>query len=225
MSSHREDEPPSLTHPDEIDQVFGRGNPNPDRVGCPPQDTLIALSRRQRPIEDPAYGHLSKCSPCYVEVRARQQSDAARRRRALTWAAAAAALFVVGTTVTWLFMARGGGSHEPRPTEVRMELDLRPYALMRSAPPPSDRKALLLPRGRVILTMLLPVGSEPGLYEVQVLDAQQASKASGGGNAVLENQVTRLETRLELRSLPPGLYQLAVRRTGEGWQLFPLQVE
>ena len=86
-------------------------------------------------------------------------------------------------------------------------------------------KPLLLPRGRVILTMLLPVGSEPGLYEVQVLDAQQASKASGSGNAVLENQVTRLQTSLELGSLPPGPYQLAVRRTGEGWQLFPLRVD
>ena len=78
MSSHREDEPPSLTHPDEIDQVFGRGNPNPDRIGCPQRDVLLALSRRERPINDPAYAHLTKCSPCYVEVRALQQSDALR---------------------------------------------------------------------------------------------------------------------------------------------------
>jgi hypothetical protein len=53
MSSQRQDEPPRLKRPDEIDEVFGRGNPNPDRIGCPPHDVLVALARRERPIDPP----------------------------------------------------------------------------------------------------------------------------------------------------------------------------
>jgi hypothetical protein len=49
----------------DIDEVFSRANPNPDRIGCPPRDTLVRLARRQQPIGDPAYEHLAKCSPCY----------------------------------------------------------------------------------------------------------------------------------------------------------------
>jgi hypothetical protein len=58
---------------DEIDEVLGRANPNPKREGCPARDVLIALSRRERPIGDPSYEHLVRCSPCYREVRTLQQ--------------------------------------------------------------------------------------------------------------------------------------------------------
>ena len=222
MTSDRQ-EPPRLKHRDEIDEVFGRANPNPDRVGCPPRDILIALAHRRRPIDDPAYDHLSKCSPCYLEVRALQEADALqRRKRILTWATAAA-LAIATASVAWLFLSeqRSGVSES---TELRTEIDLRPYALMRSEPQPSDRKPLTLPRGRVALTMLLPVGSEPGPYEIQVLDSQLASKASAGGLAELRNQITTLQTTLDLDPLAAGDYQLAIRRSGEGWQLFPARV-
>jgi hypothetical protein len=56
-----------FTAENEIDQVLGNANPNPARAGCPPQDVLVALARRQRPADDPAYDHLIKCSPCYRE--------------------------------------------------------------------------------------------------------------------------------------------------------------
>ena len=70
---------PEFRVDDEIDLLFGRANPNPSREGCPPGDVLQALSRRERPIEDPGYEHLAKCSPCYREFRAFQQADAAKR--------------------------------------------------------------------------------------------------------------------------------------------------
>jgi len=54
---------------DEIDFVFGYANPNPERIGCPSYEVLVALSRRERPIGDHAYGHLGECSDCYREMR------------------------------------------------------------------------------------------------------------------------------------------------------------
>lgn len=55
---------------DDIDEVLSRANPNPERVGCPSREALLELSRRERPLGDPAYEHLLKCSPCYREFRA-----------------------------------------------------------------------------------------------------------------------------------------------------------
>src|SRR3954469_15318079 len=82
---------------DEIDEVLSRANPNPNRAGCPPRDALIALSRRAQPINDPAYEHLVKCSPCYREFRALQDADtsvtpSAATRRSSTWMLGAAAV-------------------------------------------------------------------------------------------------------------------------------------
>src|SRR5580765_480877 len=80
MSSRRsEDEPPRLKPGDEIDELFGRANPNPARVGCPPRSVLVEMARRERPIGDPIYEHLTKCSPCYVEVRSIQETDKQQR--------------------------------------------------------------------------------------------------------------------------------------------------
>lgn len=54
---------------------------NPTREGCEPHDALIALSRRKRPIDDPAWEHLFECSPCYAEVRGMHAASASDRVR------------------------------------------------------------------------------------------------------------------------------------------------
>jgi hypothetical protein len=58
---------------DDLDEVLSRANPNPERIGCPPQETLVALARRARPMGDPAYEHLLACSPCYRDFRSLQK--------------------------------------------------------------------------------------------------------------------------------------------------------
>jgi hypothetical protein len=75
MSAQRDDARGSGFAPDdEIDLVLGYGNPNPAREGCLSPEVLGELARRERPIDDPGYEHLRKCSPCYREVRAMQQA-------------------------------------------------------------------------------------------------------------------------------------------------------
>jgi hypothetical protein len=54
---------------DEIDVLFGTANENVRRATCLPRDVLAALARGERPLEDPAYEHLTVCSPCYREFR------------------------------------------------------------------------------------------------------------------------------------------------------------
>ena len=81
-----------------------------------------------------------------------------------------------------------------------------------------------LPVGIVDLTLLLPVGSEPGPYDVRLLDGDQRSQSEASGEGAIENFVTTVRVRLDLQRLTPGRYQLAVRRQGDSWRMFPAEV-
>ena len=57
-------------------------------------------------------------------------------------------------------------------TEVQARLDLRPYAIMPGQSQTVERPPLQFARGRVLLTFVLPMGSERGRYEVEVRDPE-----------------------------------------------------
>jgi hypothetical protein len=220
----------------DIDEVFSRANPNPDRVGCPPRDELIALAARRLPIGSPGYEHLSKCSPCYREFRALQeqlkQAAAAPAARSRRWAlaAVAAAVVLVATAGAWWLT-----NSERRPDEAkveslpttalaRAEVDLRPFTVTRSDQPSEPATAIQLPATLVDITILFPVGAEPGDYDVRLLDSAKQSRGDATGKAAIENYLTTMRVRLDLRQLPEGPYQLAVRRQGDSWREYPLAI-
>jgi len=41
---------------------------------------------------------------------------------------------------------------------------------------------------------------------------------------VIRSYQTQLETTLDLRSVKPGTYQLALKREGEDWRLYPAEL-
>ena len=215
----------------EMDLLFGRAHPNPTREGCPPAELLRRLARRELPIGDPAYDHIGKCSPCYQELRTIQQADAARltagvRRKRLAYAAAA--VLVLAIAGSWFALRQTGSTGASAvPTtavEQQARLDLRPFAVTRSDERTKEPEELVLSRAMLKATILLPVGSEPGGYEIQIRDADLKPRASSTGSAAIIEYVTTLETTLDTSALPPGNYQLAVRREGEDWRLFPTQL-
>jgi hypothetical protein len=97
----------------------------------------IALARRELPIGDSAYEHLTRCSPCYLEVRALQEAEKGLRRQhvlgLVTRTIAAAVVVFVVAVAAWFFI------NNRRVTDIRTELDLRPYALTRGEPPSAER--------------------------------------------------------------------------------------
>ena len=223
---------------DDLDEVLSRANPNPERIGCPPRDTLIGLARRARPLGDPAYEHLVKCSPCYGEFRAMQEERSVRPVAGATsswsrWMAAAAiVLLTAGLAGIWFYVA--GRTVPVAPTSdspsqsaevLSTELDLRKFTATRSQQTDVETAPVTLPSALVDLTLLMPVGSEPGSYDVQLLDADLESKASADATGEIRDYVTTVRTTLDLRSVPPGTYQLAVRRAGDDWRLFPARVQ
>ena len=216
----------------EMDLLLGRAHPNPTREGCPPRDLLVSLSRRELPIGDPAYEHFSKCSPCYQELRALQQADAAAlkaavRRKRLAYAAAA--VLVLAIAGSWFALRRAGDADriaqpttQTAPQSAR--LDLRPLAVTRSEEQRVEAAPLVVPRGRVNATILLPVGSSPGEYDVRILDADLRARATAKGSAEIRNYITTLEAVIDVSALEAGDYQLTLRRDGGEWQMFPLRV-
>lgn len=217
----------------DIDEVFSRANPNPDRVGCPSRETLARLATRQQPIDDPAYEHLAKCSPCFREFRALQEGagHVAARAGGSRWlpAGVAAGIALVLAAGWWM---TGGEGPAPAPQttgveaggQLRAEVDLRRFAVLRSEQPQGEAEPVSLPRGSADLVILLPTGSEPGVYEVQVLDGDLRSRAEAKGTATIEDFVTTLRVRLDMGQLATGPYQLAVRLEGDSWRMFPAVV-
>ena len=237
MANERHSPDPSgFTAENEIDLVLGNANPNPERNGCPSREVLVALARRERLADDPVYEHLIKCSPCYREVRALQQTAGERRiptqQSRRRWAAAAAALMIFAVAGVW-FVSRQSADAPPQPAasdvsaqaDLNAHVDLRKYSVGRGEVKQVAPAPIELGRGRLNLTLLLPVGYEPGEYDVQLLDSNLASKASTTAWGEIVDHVTTIQTNLQTADLAPGKYQLAVRHHGESWQMFPVELK
>jgi len=206
-----------------LDYLFEHLEPNPDRDECPPRTVLMELAQRTRPLSDPWWDHLRTCSPCRIDVRKLgralgiQAAPAGSVWAPRGWAAAVVLVVAVGL---WMWM----GTHVPGPVAVTG--DLRPHALTRGDQPLSLAPPVVeWPRQRVRVTVLLPTASEPGSYEIALRTSDGRSLATGIGDANVRDFVTRLSADLDLRTVRSGLYDLAVRRTGEEWQLFPIRIE
>ena len=96
--------------------------------------------------------------------------------------------------------------------------------MTRSDEQKAEAPPLVVSRGRVNATILLPVGSAPGEYDVRILDADLRARATARGSAEIRNYITTLEAVIDVSALEAGDYQLALKRTGGEWQMFPLRV-
>jgi hypothetical protein len=198
---------------DEVDDLFASANPNPERLGCPSAAALRELANKKRPIDDPLYAHLTKCSPCYRQFRALQSVASDRTRRILI---PLAAVLLVGVTgVIWQWRQRPAPGSEI----AKVEIDLRPFAAKRSDSGEAAAATIRLPRTQLTAEFVLPVGSETGPYEVRLLDQESTVTAYRLGGR------TRVKADLDLRTVNAGRFQLGLRREGEDWRLYPVTIE
>ena len=80
-----------------------------------------------------------------------------------------------------------------------------------------------LPLGDLDLRIRLPVGSEDGQYQIQVLPQPgEPPLATGEGMAALENHSVFLKTSIDLKDLKPGKYYIVFRRVNSEWTILPL---
>jgi hypothetical protein len=204
---------------DELDYLFANASPNPNREGCPSRDELVRVSRHETPMGDPVYLHIVRCSPCFQEMRGLQQAHA-RARRARMWAIAAAAVVLIAGGSWWMLRS-------PRTSDaavVATTIDLRPFTVMRGDTQSSPPASIVIARGRLNATIVLPLGTEPGSYEVRLLDDAPSVRAQATGQAEISDSVTTLRAHLDTTALPAGAYHLELRRVGGEWRRVPAQL-
>lgn len=204
---------------DELDYLFANASPNPNREGCPSRDELVRVSRHEKPMGDPVYLHIVRCSPCFKEMRALQQTRV-RERSVRMWVVAAAVVALIAGSYWWTMRS----SRTSSAAIVATTIDLRPFTVMRGdtqSPPPAS---VVIPRGRLDATIVLPLGAEAGSYEVRLLDDTPSVRAQATGEAEIRDSTTTLHTMLDVATLSAGSYHLEVRRLGGEWRRVPARL-
>lgn len=203
--------------------------PNPERIGCPDPEFLrtLAFHRKSIPLSDPRLNHVVHCSPCFREFTAFQA--AARKRRNTFWgivtAIAAVIAICVGLWASGTFnrLAPPGAAS---PAPIIAQIDLRNWSITRGAPEPSQQhKPILVPRGRLQLTILLSFGSQAGTYNIQILNQTDQPLIRASGQATIVNGITKLRVSLNTSSLPPGNFLLGIRRPPLDWTSYPIAIQ
>ena len=207
------------------------GFPNPERTGCPGADTLRDIASRRIGLaqSEDWIDHIGSCSPCFTEYDAFRKSRIKQRRIRLSAIAAGIALVITIGAWAWLGNWRILRSKQHNITETREAevfqpyvLDLRDWLVLRGVEEPPKRPLLKLPRARLSLAIYLPVGSEPDNYEMAISDPTGKQLVAGTGSAQLENHITVLRVRTDLRKLKAGDYVMGIRERNNSWYHYPI---
>lgn len=200
------------------------GYPNPERVGCPGSRALKAIAERTMDLRQAQEWalHLGSCSPCFAEYSAfRKQAE---RHKTLELVLACAALLLVIGGAGWLWEAKVRHKTSEQPQAIA--LDLRNWVVLRGDQTPSANSGpIQLPRGRLDLTISLPLGSPAGSYEVLVSTELGKPLISAVGKAVIENEIAVMTARIDLSRIISGNYVLSIGRLGMERRSYPLVIK
>ena len=183
------------------------------------------VARRRELTEDGVWQHITHCSPCYATfLQFKNEFRSARRRRGLGFILAAIAVVALTAGI-----AIYETNHRGEPTTVQNDdqyesarLDLRDRSSQRTTAAQSSSPApLFLPRKKLNLTIILPFGSEPGNYEVQIRKSGQ-ELATVEGTAVVIQGNTELPVKLDLSKYAYGVYGVAIRQPSSTWAENPV---
>lgn len=219
-------------------RIFRTGFPNPERSGCPSQVALQSIAKRGRGSAESEgiLEHLTSCSPCFVQYEQLLHKERVSKNLKLM-ALCASVLIAVGIGV-WFFASSGPPTIRPpepkivqeappaQPPPVQYEMavvDLRNRSSLRGEQPStSDEVVATLPTRPLDLSVYLPIGSEAGLYEIQIAREAQTPLVTTSGSATLENRIIVMRSRADLTELPPGGYLLGVRKGEFRWTYYTI---
>lgn len=190
--------------------------PNPDRIGCPPAETLEAMARRKRPTTEADLHHITHCSPCFGMFLA-IRNVAKRRLVRATAALASAAVLIFSIYLA----ARFRTGHEA--TAVIAQWNLEHASPQRGAA--SQAQVIVeAPRKRGTVFIQLPLGSDDGQYDVEIrkdsIDAPPLKRFHGV--AAIQNGHTNLPIQMDFSGLPAGRHYIAFRHADASWHFVPL---
>ncbi len=216
---------------DVVQQTILTGFPNPERKGCVGSMVLQELANRPLPVRDAAWEHVTHCSPCYrefLEFRARVKQ--ARRRlvvhRRLIVSGAAVALVIAGGITKYELAHREDQSATQTAGSYQTAaLDLKDRSVARGDAGHAPRtEPLVLPPRPLDLTIYLPIGSEPGTYQVQLLKKIDEPLLTVAGEARVEHGNTVLRARIDLTHVASGAVLIGLRQPPSDWTYYPVTI-
>jgi len=205
---------------------------NPERLGCPERNILEAIARRRLsvPEVEDVIDHIATCAPCFDEY----TSCRRRHRRRFVGRVALAGIACLGLTlaVWWRvspaqFPVRGPLAVRSTNPTLTATLDFRNRTVERSgrSNPPEGVEIPHLRRGLLALTVKLPIGTEDGVYSVQVRDGKDRTLVDTVGTAKWDGSAEVLTTTVNLGSLRAGEYVLVIANNGSSWRKYPVRLE
>ena len=222
-------------------RIFRTDFPNAERTDCPAQETLRSVARKAAGgIESRnVMEHLTFCSPCFAEYE--RLMHQARVWKSTKLLALCAMLLITAGLATWFYGFRADGNQRapeppvakegPFPRQIVPDefavavLDLRDRSPVRGdqKPTPNDDVAAL-PARRLELSVYLPVGSEEGSYEMQILRDPDSPLVTQTGTASLRDQNVVVTIRADFTGISSGRYLLRLRRETFGWRYYAVSV-
>ena len=219
---------------DLIKDYFLEENPNPERKGCPDEQTLQGLAEDRLSVSHPARLHLASCSECFAEYRGYRlawKQAPKPKPKLVPWAIAAGLALACGGGFWAIEYHRGhenGAVQRASIKPVDANVNLLDAGTVRGADDDtSPLQQVSLPAAVVHLSVTLPRFSQAGRYEIRVSKDKAGTQvvAQGAGEAVDNAGNTAVNVVLDLRAAKAGMYFLAtVRGSDNGVYYYPLKI-
>jgi hypothetical protein len=231
-------------------------NPNPDRIGCPQPKILrdIAFHKKLRhpKLFEEVTTHMARCSACVRDALAygEEYKEQKRKQRAnrIVVAAVSTVVFAIALLAAWHFQTTNNDleqagkvakppsespkvnngkdqqKKEPQVTEYKtasIELPSR-----WRGDPRAELPKFVLNRGKLLVTVRLPVGSPEGKYRFRILDQSKKILVAVQGTARMEGGTTALKIPLDTSALSAGSYTLSILEPGlDEWVKYDLRIK
>lgn len=229
---------PKFRRKDEIDllrtatEAIPSDFPNPERLSCPEASKLEAIAGRRLSLPDinDVVDHIAMCSPCFAAYSVYRKSQ--RSRYLLRRAAQVTAFLMLAIAAVYL----GGKVFSPtqRFPEQRSDfgpltavLDFHELTSERSdhASTPGPRQLDHLRRSLLNLQIRLPLGTEDGEYSLQFRNSAGGMAVQTTGVAKWDGTTETLSAPIDLRTVEPGPYTLALRKGASTWRQYSVFVD
>lgn len=194
--------------------------PNPERIGCPPEEALDAMARYKRPATEADLHHITHCSPCFATFLAARQN--ARKQYIVRAAIAFACAAVLAAGI--YFAVRPQARYRALPVIAQWNLENASPLRGAEIRPQVTVEA---PRQRGIVLIRLPFGSDDGRYDVEIRSSRSAASPIKNfhGVAVIQNGYTILRIQMDFSNLATGKYTVAYRHADASWHFVQFIVQ
>jgi hypothetical protein len=209
-----------------VQQTILNNFPNPSRVGCPGDSRVREVAGRRTIVEDDDWQHVTHCSACYAEFLAAKEQirKTGYRERTLGLIGGTALLILLSLIVGYRYFAE---SRTPSIIVTAFEpatLNLKDSSTVRGDGQKVQENIPELPRRPLELKVILPFGSEPGLYQFELVDPEGRVLKSGEATATILNGDTFLTTRLNTADFGAGIYKFGLRQPSVAWVFSSLRL-